>query len=65
MEKHDVGLKLTEVKKALSFQAYKCLAEIIFRSDNIEHISAHTFLVLGWKLIAQAENHVGSKIEHI
>ena len=51
-EKHDLGLKLTEGKKALSFQAYKCLAEILFRSEKIEHIVTQTFLVLERNLIA-------------
>ena len=64
-EKYDIGLKLIEGKKALSFQAYKRLAEILFRSEKIEHISTHTFLVLEWNLIAQSENCVGSKVEHI
>ena len=45
-DKHDLGLKLIEGKKALSFQAYKRLAEILFWRKKIEHISTHTFLVL-------------------
>ena len=64
-EKYDIGLKLIEGKKALSFQAYKRLAEILFRSEKIEHISTHTFLVLEWNLIVKSENYVESKVEHI
>ena len=45
-EKQYLGLKLTEGNNALSFQAYKSLAGIIFRSEKIEHIAAHTFIVL-------------------
>ena len=65
LDKHDLGLNLTGMKKALSFQAYKHLAEFIFRSEKIEHIAADTFLVLEWNLIAQSENCVGGKVEHI
>ena len=53
------------MKKGLYFQAYKLFAEIIFRSEKIEHIAAHTFLVIGWNLIAREESCIGAKVEHI
>ena len=46
----------------LSFQVYKRLAKIIFCSENIEHIAAHTFIVLEWNLIVREENLVGAKL---
>ena len=64
-DKQDLGLKSSEGKKFLYFQAYKRLAEIIFRSKKIEHIAAHTFIVLEWNLIARAENCLEAKVEHI
>ena len=56
---------MPEGKDALSFQPYKRLAEIIFRNKKIEHIDAHTFLVLEWNIIVQAENCVRAKVEHV
>ena len=64
-EKKDFGLKLSEGKRPLSYQAYKRLATLLFRSEKAEHIAAHAFLVLEWNLIARAENCVGAKIDHI
>ena len=37
----------------------------MFRSDNIKHISDHTFLVIEWNIMERAENCVEAKIEHI
>ena len=49
----------------LSFQAYKHISESIYRSKKIQHIADHTFLVLEWNLISQADYCVGVKVEHI
>ena len=53
-EKQQLGLKLTEGKKVLSFRGYRRLAMKLFESGRKEHISAHLFLVLDWNLIARA-----------
>ena len=45
-DKQDLGIKLTGGKKDLSIQANKKIAEIVFRSEKIEHIAALAFLVL-------------------
>ena len=61
-EKNDFGLKLSEGKRPLSYQAYKLLSTRFL--TFIEHIATHAFLVLEWNLIATAENCVGGKIDH-
>ena len=62
LEKYELVLRLIEGKKTLSFQAYKRLAEILFLNEKIENISAHTFLIIEWNLIATSENCVGFKV---
>jgi hypothetical protein len=64
-ERHHLGLKVTEGKKPLSLQGLKALARVLFRSEKPEYISAHTFLLMEWNLIARAENCVESNIELI
>ena len=63
-ENQDFVLKLTEIKRALSFHTYKLLTTIIFKSEKVEYITAHAFLILEWNLINRAENCVGAKIDH-
>ena len=58
-------MKLIEGKITLSFHAYKLLATILFKSEKVEYIAAHEFLILEWNLMAIAENRVGAKIDHI
>ena len=53
-EKQDFCLNLTELKRALSFHAYKLLATVIFKSEKVEYIAAHEFLILEWNLMARA-----------
>ena len=64
-EKKYIGSKSTERKKAFYFQSYKRLEDIIFQSEKIGNISAHTFIVLEWNLIERADNCVGAKVDHI
>ena len=54
-ERKQIGMAATEVKKPLPFRAYKYLANILFESDEPDHVSAHTFFLLEWNLISQAE----------
>ena len=63
--KEKLGLKITEGKKALSFEAYSLMALQLFTSDAKEDIFAHLFLVLDWCLMKRAENCVNAKINHI
>ena len=61
-ERKKLGLAATEGKKPLPFCAYKYLAKILFESDEPEHVTAHTFLLLEWNLISRAEYVVDSNI---
>ena len=45
-EKKEHGLKILEGKSPLSFPAYKFLCEILFKSEKLEHVAAHTFLTM-------------------
>ena len=64
-QKKKFGLKLTERKKPLSFQVYKKLCEILFKSNKNSDIPAQTFLVLEWNLISRAENCLTANISQI
>ena len=46
--KQDLGLEITEGKKAMSKNVYSFLAEKMFHSRETEHIFAHLFLLLDW-----------------
>ena len=61
-KRKQLGLAPTEGKKPLPFRAYKYLAKIIFGSDEPEHVSARTFLLLEWNIISRAEYVVDSNI---
>ena len=64
-EKQHLGLKITEGKRAMSFEAYELIAKYLFHSGKKEHIFAHLFMVLDWNLMKRAENCVACKINHI
>lgn len=63
--KEKLGLKISEGKKALTFEAYSLMAKHLFMSDAKEDIFAHLFLVLDWCLMKRAENCVNAQINHI
>ena len=46
--KQDLGLEITEGKKAMSKNVYSSLAKKMFYSRDAEHIFAHLFLLLDW-----------------
>ena len=63
--KQDLGLDISEGKKAMSKNVYSFLAKKLFESKDPEHLFAHLFLVLDWNLMKRAENCVDCKITHI
>ena len=65
LAKQEHGLKISEGKRPLSYQAYRELAKILFASDDKRKVAAHAFLTLEWNLIARAENCINCKIDHI
>ena len=64
-EKQNLGLTITEGKKALSKEGYHLFAKYFFTSSQPEHAFAHLFLVLDWCLMKRAENCVNAQINHI
>lgn len=46
--KQDLGLEISEGKKAMSKNVYSFLAQKMFHSREAEHIFAHLFLLLDW-----------------
>ena len=62
-EKKKLGLSTVEGKKHLPFAAYRLLAKILFESEKLEHVYAHTFIVLKWNLISRAEYVVDANID--
>ena len=41
------------------------IAELLFKSNTIDSIFAHCFLVLEWNLMARSDNIVHSHISHM
>ena len=60
-----LGLKITEGKEALSFEAYEFVAKKLFHSKEKRDVFNHLFLVLDWNLMKRAENCVDVMINHI
>lgn len=63
--KQTLGLKIVEGKCHMTAIVYEKLAQILFESDEPEHIFAHCFFVLDWNLMKRAENCVIANICHI
>ena len=53
-KEENMVLELIEGKKALMFQSYCLLAEILFKISKREHVAAHFFLLLVWNFISRA-----------
>ena len=62
-EHHELGLSALEEKKPLPFRAFWYLARVLFESEDPTYIVAHTFLLLKWNFISQAEFVVGAKVD--
>jgi hypothetical protein len=64
-EKVALGLSNSKGKLPLPFEAFKLLAQILFKSEKQEHIAAHLFLLLEWNLISLSEMVVSALIDVI
>ena len=62
-ERKQLGLATTEGKKRLFFRAYQYIANILFKSNEPEHVATHTFLLLKRNLVSRAEYVVDSNID--
>ena len=45
-ERKQLGLAATEVNNPFPVSSYKYLAKLVFESDEPEHVTVHTFLLL-------------------
>jgi hypothetical protein len=59
------GRSLDEGKKGMSFEVYKKMCEILFKSDDDEYLFAHTFLTMEWNLLARSDNCFSMNVNHI
>ena len=53
--KRQDGISLEEGKKAMSFDFYKALYDILHQGEGGDFIFAHVFLTMEWNLMARCE----------
>ena len=63
--KDHLGLKISEGKDALSFEAYELLAKKLFFSGEKRDMFNYLYTVLDWNIMKRSENCVKAKINHI
>ena len=59
------GQRLDEGKKGMQFEVYKKMCEILYKSDDDEHLFAHAFLTMEWNLLARSDNCFSMHVSHI
>lgn len=64
-ERISKGLVFDEGKRPMSYEVYKHLCESLSKSDDIEDIFCHLFLVLEWNLMARSENCLLMSLTHV
>jgi hypothetical protein len=62
-QRKELGLRSSEGKDPLPFDAFVFLSEILHKSNNPEHVAAHFFLILDWIMISRANTVISSNIE--
>ena len=63
--KRQDGISLEEVKKAMSFDVFKTLYDVLHQGEGEDFLFAHTFLTMEWNLMARSDNCVNMHIKHI
>ena len=64
-ERVEKGMVLDEGKNPMSFEVYKCLCKSLHKSEDIENVFCHLFLVLEWNLTARSDNCLQMSLTHI
>ena len=59
------GRSLDEGKKGMSYEVYKRICEILFKSDDDDYLFAHAFLTMEWNLLACSDNCFTLHVQHI
>lgn len=62
-ERQEHGLRTSEGKDPMPYQAYVHLCKILAMSSDPEHIATHFFLTLEWNMVSRAENVVNQHME--
>ena len=59
------GIILEEGNKAVNFDVYKTLCNILHQGEGEDFLFAHAFLTMKWNLMAISDNCVNLHIKHI
>ena len=59
------GISLEEGNKAVSFDVYKTLCDILYQGEGEVILFAHAFLTMEWNLMARSNNCVNIHNKHI
>jgi len=59
------GRSLEQGKKGMTYEVYKAMCEILFKSDDDDYLFAHTFLTMEWNLLARSDNCFTMHVKHV
>ena len=59
------GRSLDEGKKGMSYEVYKLICEILYKSQEDDYLFAHAFLTMEWNLLARSDNCFTMHVKHI
>ena len=63
--KRQYGISLEEGKKAMSFDVYKTLRNVLHHGEGEDLLFVHAFFTMEWNLMARSDNSVNMHIKHI
>ena len=63
--KRQDGISLEEGNKAMSFDVYKTLCDVLHQGEVEEFLFVHAFLTMEWNLMTRSDNCVNMHIRHI
>ena len=63
--KRQDGISIEEGKKAMSFDVYKTLCDVLHQGEVEDLLLENTFLTMEWNLMARSDNCVNMHIKHI
>ena len=63
--KRQDGISLEEVKKAVIFDVYKTLCDVLHQGEGQDFLFDYAFSTMEWILMARSNNCVNMNIKHI
>ena len=54
--KRQSGINIDEGKKAMSFDVYKTLYDVLYQEEGEDFLFAHEFLTIEWNLVLISNN---------